>query len=119
MAATDARIDAYIARSADFAKPILELWRAMVHAAEPAIEETIKWGMPFFTLDNKRNKRSWKSLCRVNYLRPFCGKRFNYPAPLPGAGCYVIHPLQRLVRRILHPFQLALSSARGALNALL
>lgn len=45
---TDARIDAYIAKSADFAQPILEAVRAAVHAAVPDAEETIKWGMPFF-----------------------------------------------------------------------
>jgi uncharacterized protein YdeI (YjbR/CyaY-like superfamily) len=45
----DPRIDAYIAKSADFARPILEHLRAAVHAACPAVEETIKWGMPFFS----------------------------------------------------------------------
>lgn len=44
----DPLVDAYIARSADFAKPILEYVRAQVHEACPAVEETIKWGMPTF-----------------------------------------------------------------------
>jgi uncharacterized protein YdeI (YjbR/CyaY-like superfamily) len=44
----DPRIDAYIAKSADFAKPILKELRAMVHAAGPKIEEDIKWGAPAF-----------------------------------------------------------------------
>jgi len=44
----DPRVDAYIARSADFAKPILEYVRAQVHEACPDVEETIKWGMPTF-----------------------------------------------------------------------
>lgn len=44
----DPRVDAYIARSADFAKPILEYVRAQVHEACPGVEETIKWGMPTF-----------------------------------------------------------------------
>lgn len=46
---TDPRIDAYIAKSAEFAQPILRHLRALVHAACPAAEETIKWGMPSFT----------------------------------------------------------------------
>jgi uncharacterized protein YdeI (YjbR/CyaY-like superfamily) len=46
----DPRIDAYIARQADFARPILEHLRAAIHAACPEIEETIKWGMPHFLL---------------------------------------------------------------------
>ncbi len=48
MANTDKRIDAYIARSADFARPILTHLRELVHTACPEVEETIKWGMPFF-----------------------------------------------------------------------
>lgn len=44
----DPRIDAYIARQADFARPILEHLRAVVHAACPEAEETMKWGMPSF-----------------------------------------------------------------------
>ena len=41
-------VDAYIARSADFAKPILKRIRKLVHAACPQVEETIKWSSPFF-----------------------------------------------------------------------
>lgn len=45
---TDPRIDAYITKSADFAKPILEHIRKLVHKACPEVTETIKWSMPFF-----------------------------------------------------------------------
>ena len=45
---TDKRIDAYIARSADFAKPILTHWRELVHKACPEIVETMKWSFPHF-----------------------------------------------------------------------
>ena len=48
MPATDSRIDAYIEKSADFAKPILAHIRKLVHKACPGVEETIKWGMPYF-----------------------------------------------------------------------
>ena len=44
----DPRIDDYIARAAPFARPILEAFRAAVHAAAPHIQESIKWGMPHF-----------------------------------------------------------------------
>jgi uncharacterized protein YdeI (YjbR/CyaY-like superfamily) len=44
----DARIDAYIEKSADFAKPILNHLRELVHQASPEITETIKWSAPFF-----------------------------------------------------------------------
>lgn len=48
MGSHDPRIDAYIAKSADFARPILEHIRATVHAACPGVEETLKWSMPSF-----------------------------------------------------------------------
>jgi uncharacterized protein YdeI (YjbR/CyaY-like superfamily) len=41
-------IDAYISKSADFAKPILMHIRELVHEACPAVEEKIKWGFPHF-----------------------------------------------------------------------
>jgi uncharacterized protein YdeI (YjbR/CyaY-like superfamily) len=48
MASKDPRIDAYIAKSADFAKPILKHLRKIVHAGCPEVEETLKWSMPHF-----------------------------------------------------------------------
>lgn len=50
---TDPRIDTYIARQADFARPILAWLRARVHAACPSVEETIKWGMPSFVYKDR------------------------------------------------------------------
>ena len=44
----DPRVDAYIAKAAPFARPILEHVRAVVHEGCPEVEETIKWGMPSF-----------------------------------------------------------------------
>ena len=44
----DPRVDAYIAKSGAFAKPILERVREAVHAALPDVEETMKWSTPFF-----------------------------------------------------------------------
>ena len=41
-------VDAYIARSAEFAKPILTHLRALVHEACPEVNEVIKWGFPNF-----------------------------------------------------------------------
>lgn len=48
MATKDKKIDAYIAKAADFAKPILSHIRELVHKACPDVEEKVKWGMPFF-----------------------------------------------------------------------
>lgn len=48
MGKRDPRIDAYIEKSADFARPILEHLRAVVHEACPDVEETMKWSFPHF-----------------------------------------------------------------------
>jgi len=45
---TDKRIDTYIAKSKDFAKPILEHLRGVVHEGCPDVVESIKWGHPAF-----------------------------------------------------------------------
>ncbi|RXH58576.1 YdeI/OmpD-associated family protein [Granulicella sibirica] len=44
----DPRVDAYINKSAEFAKPILRHLRKLVHKANGEIEESIKWSRPFF-----------------------------------------------------------------------
>ena len=46
--AKDPRIDAYIAKAAPFARPILQRIRAAVHAGCPEVTETIKWSVPAF-----------------------------------------------------------------------
>ena len=48
MGTRDKRIDAYIAKSADFAKPILGTLREIVHRGCPEVEETMKWSFPSF-----------------------------------------------------------------------
>lgn len=53
MVKTEPRIDAYIEKAQPFAQPILTHVRALVHKAVPDAEETIKWGMPHFTLNGK------------------------------------------------------------------
>jgi uncharacterized protein YdeI (YjbR/CyaY-like superfamily) len=44
----DKRINAYIDKAQPFAKPILKKLRELIHKGNPEVEETIKWGMPFF-----------------------------------------------------------------------
>jgi uncharacterized protein YdeI (YjbR/CyaY-like superfamily) len=48
MASRDPRIDAYIARAAPFARPVLRHVRKLVHQGCPEVEETMKWSMPHF-----------------------------------------------------------------------
>jgi len=48
MGTHDPRVDAYIENAAEFAQPVLEHLREIVHAACPEVVETIKWRMPMF-----------------------------------------------------------------------
>jgi uncharacterized protein YdeI (YjbR/CyaY-like superfamily) len=48
MAKKEKAIDTYIAKSADFAKPILKHIRELVHKACPDVEEKMKWSFPHF-----------------------------------------------------------------------
>ncbi len=69
MPVIDKRIDAYIEKKADFAKPILKHLRELVHKACPQTEETIKWGMPFF--DYKGSV-----LCAMSAFKEHCSFMF-------------------------------------------
>jgi uncharacterized protein YdeI (YjbR/CyaY-like superfamily) len=48
MGTRDQRVDAYIAKSAEFAQPILRELREIVHEGCPEVEETLKWSFPHF-----------------------------------------------------------------------
>jgi hypothetical protein len=48
MGKRDPRVDAYIAKAAPFARPILKHLRAIIHEGCPEVEETIKWSFPCF-----------------------------------------------------------------------
>jgi hypothetical protein len=45
---TSPRVDAYIARSPEYARPILKKIRTLFHQASPQMQETVKWGFPHF-----------------------------------------------------------------------
>ena len=49
----DPRVDAYIAKAAHFAQPILTHLRELVHKHAPGSEETLKWGVPHFILNDQ------------------------------------------------------------------
>jgi uncharacterized protein YdeI (YjbR/CyaY-like superfamily) len=67
---TDTRIDAYIEKSAPFAKPILLHIRALVYQACPNATETIKWGMPFFEYKGIIcNMAAFKNHCSLGFFK--------------------------------------------------
>ena len=47
------KVDAYIDKQQDFAKPILKHVRKLAHEALPRAEEALKWGVPYFTVNGK------------------------------------------------------------------
>jgi len=65
----DTRIDAYIAKSAEFARPILEHIRKLVHKACPDVTETVKWSMPFFEYNGTIlcNMAAFKQHCSFGF----------------------------------------------------
>jgi len=67
----DKRIDNYITKSADFAKPILNHLRKLIHTACPHVEETIKWGDPAVTREGKilRIIAAFKAHAALNFWR--------------------------------------------------
>jgi uncharacterized protein YdeI (YjbR/CyaY-like superfamily) len=69
MATTDKRIEAYIAKSAEFAQPILTHLRQQIHKACPDVTETIKWGMPFFEYNGSPlcNMAAFKQHCSFGF----------------------------------------------------
>ena len=69
MPVKDKRVDAYIAKSADFARPILIELRAIVHEACPEIEEAIKWSCPHFMYNGRM-------LCAMAAFKQHCAFHF-------------------------------------------
>ena len=71
MGQRDPRVDAYIAKAAPFAQPILEEIRNRVHEAFPAIEEDIKWGAPAFVHHGLlANMAAFKAHCAFGFWNP-------------------------------------------------
>jgi uncharacterized protein YdeI (YjbR/CyaY-like superfamily) len=69
VASHDPRVDAYIAKAAPFAQPILEHLRKVVHEACPGVEEGLKWSMPFFSYNGSLlcNMAAFKQHCSFGF----------------------------------------------------
>ena len=80
----DPRIDAYIAKAAPFAQPILEHVRTRIHAAAPEAEETMKWSSPGFTIGGKilLMMAAFKQHAALNFWR---GQEIGDGTPKAGA----------------------------------
>ena len=62
-----------IAKSADFAKPVLNFLRGLIHEAVPDVEEEIKWSRPFFLVNGT-------IVCHMVAFKHHCGFGFWSPA---------------------------------------
>src|SRR3954447_15442575 len=70
MGIRDERVDAYIAKSAEFARPILIHLRDVVHATCPEVEETMKWSFPHFQYKGLlRSMASFKEHCAFGFWK--------------------------------------------------
>jgi len=74
MGARDPRVDAYLAKAAPFARPILEHFREVVHASCPDVAETIRWGFPHFDAGGL--------LCSMASFKAHCAFGFHKAALL-------------------------------------
>jgi hypothetical protein len=79
MGKKDPRVDAYIAKAATFARPILRRLRTLVHRGCPEVVEEIKWGAPHF------NYRGM--FCGMATFKEHCVFGFWHPEDREGPGC--------------------------------
>jgi uncharacterized protein YdeI (YjbR/CyaY-like superfamily) len=66
---TDARVDAYIAKAAPFAQPILNHLRGLIHKGCPDVGEDMKWSRPFFL-------HGGTILCNISAFKGHCSFGF-------------------------------------------
>jgi hypothetical protein len=89
MPATDPRVDAYIEKSADFAKPILTHLRKLVHKAAPEITETLKWSMPAFEYKGLVcGIAAFKAHCTFGFWKQSLMEQDAFPAEKTAMGSF-------------------------------
>jgi uncharacterized protein YdeI (YjbR/CyaY-like superfamily) len=89
MPALDPRVDAYIEKSADFAKPVLSHLRKLIHKACPDIVETIKWSMPAFEHHGMLcNFAAFKQHCAFGFWKQSLMESDAFPANKTAMGTF-------------------------------
>ena len=68
MVTRDKRVDTYIEKAPEYARPILAHLRAVIHSACPDVVETVKWGKPSFDYKGM--------LCGMAYFKQHCAFGF-------------------------------------------
>ena len=88
MGKKDPRVDAYIAKAGDFAKPILTRLREAVHAACPDVEEAMKWSCPHFICGPLRPRAVAEVEARVRATRSSSSTTATWSSSTPAAAVH-------------------------------
>ncbi|MEO8573610.1 MAG: YdeI/OmpD-associated family protein [Pyrinomonadaceae bacterium] len=89
MPTVDPRVDAYIEKSADFAKPILIHIRKLVHKACPDIQETMKWSFPHFDYKGTVcSVAAFKQHCAFGFWKQPLLEQEAFPAEKTAMGSF-------------------------------
>src|SRR4051794_34667145 len=89
MGIKDPRVDQYIESAAEFAKPILQHIRRVVHAADPKVAETLKWSIPHFKHEGILcNMAAFKNHCSFGFWKGgmVVGKKRNEQSGMGNFG---------------------------------
>lgn len=89
MGTRDPRVDAYIAKAAPFARPILTHLSDVIHEACPDVAETMKWSVPAFDYQGPMcQMAAFKEHCRFGFWKG--ALVFDGPPPgVDAAGQFV------------------------------
>jgi uncharacterized protein YdeI (YjbR/CyaY-like superfamily) len=89
MPTTDPRVDAYIAKSKDFAIPILNHIRKIVHESLPEVTETMKWSFPHFDYKGMLcSMASFKEHCAFGFWKQTLLEQSAFPAERTAMGSF-------------------------------
>lgn len=89
MPTIDPRVDAYIEKSADFAKPVLVHLRGLIHETCPDVTETLKWSMPSFEYKGILcGLASFKNHCTFMFWKQSLLEQSAFPAVKTAMGSF-------------------------------
>lgn len=89
MPTTDPFVDAYIEKSKDFARPILNHIRSLVHEACPDVVETKKWSFPHFDYKGIMcSMAAFKEHCAFNFWKQSLLESSAFPAEKTAMGSF-------------------------------
>lgn len=89
MATMDPFVDTYIEKSKDFAKPILNHIRELIHETCPDVVETKKWSFPHFDYKGMMcSMASFKEHCALNFWKQSLLDETVFPAEKTAMGSF-------------------------------